>query len=182
VLADDLASALESKAIVLKEDSRWEDALACYDQAIAIREELVRARGRDELTEELIRALVGKALVFEDVSQWQDALACNAEAFAWSKACDKANMPHLAELILHRIRYQLRTILELRRWEEAAMSVIRLLDRAIPLIQADSPPESAMREVEAMLGPIRDLPEVDRAALDAALGDDAEAVRSWVGH
>jgi tetratricopeptide (TPR) repeat protein len=179
-LANDLANALMNKGNALQGQGRLGEAVECYERAIAIRDDLVHRRGRAELSDDLARALVNRALVLEKPSRWEEALACYDDAIPLSEACVQAGMTHLAGSLLRIIRYRMMTLLELRRWEGADGDVVRLLGHAIPILQDGSPPESVMTEVGEMPRLIRGLSEADRAALDVALGEDAEAVRSWV--
>jgi tetratricopeptide (TPR) repeat protein len=154
--------------------------LACYDDAIAVVRRLVEVEGRTELANDLATALMNKALLLEKQEQWQEALGCYEEAIRWQETCVGAGMSHLLPDLLRTVRYRLLTLLDLRRWPEAAADVLRILSHALPVLQTEAPPESVVRELASMTARLRQLSGEEREHVYAALGEWADTVRGWV--
>jgi tetratricopeptide (TPR) repeat protein len=179
-LANDLAKALANQGNALRGLGRPAEALGCYDEAIALRRRLVQHEGRAELADDLAKVLVRKALVLEKQEQWDDALAHYEESIRWREACVRAGMTHRLAELLQTIRYRLSTVLDLRRWPEAAAGVIRALEHLAPALRNGEPPARVLREREALVARLRQLPAEDREQVLAGLGEWRETLQGWL--
>ena len=82
-LANDLANALMNKGVALHSLGRLSEAVACYDEAIAIRRDLVHAQNRVELANDLAKALMDKGVAARGrLGRLSEAVACYDEAIA----------------------------------------------------------------------------------------------------
>ena len=179
-LADDLAAALMNKGVALASQGRLGDAVVSSDQAIGVLRRLVEEEGRVELANELAKAFVNKATTLGKQEAWDEAFANYEAAIFLNAGCLRAGMTHLLGDALKMIRIRLMTYLDLRRWEDGAADVFRILELAVPELQSGSPSESVVQELGQMLDLIRCLPDDGRASLLDALGPWAGVVRGWL--
>jgi tetratricopeptide (TPR) repeat protein len=179
-LTNGLAAALASRGIMLSDQGKLEEAVEDYSEAIGIRRHLVEDLKREDLANDLASTLTNKALQLESAQQWQEAIDCYQDAIHWLEFCIRAGMSHLASRLLETIRYRMLVLLELKRWDEAAADVKRLLENAEPFLQEDVGRKRVGDELRALLGVLRKLAPEDRERVYARLDECAELVRSWV--
>jgi tetratricopeptide (TPR) repeat protein len=179
-LANELADALIDEGIALRRLGRSAEALGCCDEAVALYRRLVEEEGRAELAGDLAAALMSKALVLEKREQWDDALTCYGEAIRWQEESVRAGMAHQLSELVKTIRYRMSTFLYLRRWAEAAADVVRILEYAVPLLQAESAAESVVRERAELIECLQELAPEEREEVLADLGRWREMVRGWL--
>ncbi len=178
-LANDLAKALMNRGVSLRNLGKLAEAVTAYDEAVAILRRLVDS-GRVELANDLAMALFNKAWLLKKQEDWPAALECYDEAIGLREGCVEAGMVHLLGKLLQTIRYRMMTLLDLGRWDEAAEDVVRLLDHARPALEAEEMPQPILKEIGAMVGRLRNLPEEAWIRVESGLGDWAEIVRQWV--
>ena len=71
-----------NKGVALHSLGRLSEAVACYDEAIAIRRDLVHAQNRVELANDLANALMNKGVALDSQGRLAEAVACYDEAIA----------------------------------------------------------------------------------------------------
>jgi tetratricopeptide (TPR) repeat protein len=92
---DDLAAAIMGRGLALWNLGRLEEAVAAYDECIAIYRELVEKEHRQELRNDLARALYNLALAREKQNAMPAALEAAREARKLRKNLVKEGMKHL---------------------------------------------------------------------------------------
>ena len=177
-LENNLAAVYMNKGIAFRLSDLYE--------AIEIRERLANVENQTQLANDLAAAYENKAVVLEQKEDWDAALICFENALQlWSVCVEKRGMYWLMPDLLQLLRYRLMTLLDLKRWQEAAQDVSRFLALYTPFVADaeihDGLKGRATEERDAMIDSLRRLSEEERELVYAELSaDEAETVRELV--
>ncbi|HEY6341771.1 MAG TPA: tetratricopeptide repeat protein [Bryobacteraceae bacterium] len=139
-LREDVATALVNKGNALANLKRLEEALACYDRAIEIREELVRAGRPDlskgDLREDMASALMNKGVALGGLRRFDEELTCYDRAIEISEELVRAGRSDLAEDVATALMNRGVALGSLRRFDEELTCYDRAIEIREELVRA----------------------------------------------
>ncbi|HEY6341786.1 MAG TPA: tetratricopeptide repeat protein [Bryobacteraceae bacterium] len=134
-VAENVATALMNRGNALADLKRFGEAVACYDRAVEMREELVRA-GRLDLREDVATALMNKGNALADLKRLQEAVACYDRAIEMREELARAGRSDLREDVATALMNKGVALRDLKRLEEAVACHNRAIEGYEELVRA----------------------------------------------
>jgi len=175
-LAHKLAPTLMNKGAALQLGLPKE-AESYYDEAIAVLRPLVKHSNSANLVDDLAMALMNRGLALtQQPGRLTETVTCYDEAISRWENLIQAGMTHLIPNLLKALEMRFEVSRELCLWHDASAAVARALKHTAPILLEESPPESVMQGLAALIARLKHLaPEVREQVL-AGLGEWRQVV------